>query len=570
MRSNSNSNASDEAAEPSNEEYKAYERAALAAASFVEPVAQPVVVTPLTILITPPVAEITAPPHVAALQPSPIMIAAANAKSILDAAAKAQLLVNAWQAQQAQQVGTLKTKATKATKAPLTRDDVKQLMEERWASMSVRIHSLEAICETLSAKINRNYQAPRKSSATSCCRCSKTVYFNEKKQTNKKLTCQWVDMKIIKTNMKIRYQIPNVVRTMLNAYAHCKNCKDQLSNDPANAQKRWYNKMQTSAQCAICRQSAATNAMLTCKLCKVDTFQTEHATTKGVLGRLFKSIVDVAHEVKRIDIHEEYVTHETFAIDFVAIVTTMNDKKILFAMEIQATKKEDINTFPHKMLMAVKNVKPYRTFMMNFNLEDHACKYTIVEKLEILRRWVMFAIFHGSKLPTLNLWNCFWANSNPIKGSKTVGWENEYIHPFFKEPLKIEHAPDGLKTRWEFMTDPYSIRFDDKGNEGDEEDVDCDENEAGAGGSKAEKKDKHPFSNINKNVVDINVLIFGNSYKADCKKGVDEGSFMIGKLYNIDFMADITSNTQSWKHLRCKIDCAVCAKIISECPEREV
>jgi hypothetical protein len=72
--------------------------------------------------------------------------------------------------------------------------------------------------------------------------------------------------------------------------------------------------------------------------------------------------------------------------------------------------------------------------------------YTLEQKMEILRRWCIFGIKYRRYLPTMNCWWAFCEDRKP--------YSIERIHTLFKSPLVIEHAPAGLRTDWEFETDP--------------------------------------------------------------------------------------------------------------------
>jgi len=425
----------------------------------------------------------------------------------------------------------------------ITRQDAIYIAQKEWSSACRRLNEIEAHIKKLSKRVNMEFSAPRGSCANKCCHCGKSTHI-KKNGDIVSLSIPWVPFEILKTDKTIKYKDFREVRQMLNAYAYCTECKDKISENHSIAPKRWFQKDQVSKQCAICRERKANNAKLTCSTCNIDGLQKEHATNKKVFTCLLKSIVDVTYDVTCIDIHEEYSTHETLAIDCVAIVTTKDGKKLLFAFEIQATKKEKFDIFSHKMLNAVKKVKPYRSFFVNFNLNVRAATYSIAERLEILRRWVMFGILHAKRLPTLNYWECFWERSSPFADDKS----SDCKHEFLTKALRIEQAPAGLKSDWEFMVDPFSFSYN--------------------GDTKTNQQ--HPYKDINKNLLQTEQYIFGNSYKVDLKKCCDTGVFRPDKRFNIDKCVKTGSNTPSWQHYRCKMNgCDECKNILKECEKRE-
>ena len=106
------------------------------------------------------------------------------------------------------------------------------------------------------------------------------------------------------------------------------------------------------------------------------------------------------------------------------------------------------------MSKAIAQRKPDKTFIITFDIKENTgTPYTLVEKIDILRRWVLFAVAYGEYLPRVNMWWFFSENNRKPYCLR----EDQNTHKFYTSPVKIEHGPKGIKSDWEFNVDPFTI-----------------------------------------------------------------------------------------------------------------
>ncbi len=299
-----------------------------------------------------------------------------------------------------------------------------------------------------------------------------------------------------------------------------------LCADCAKNQKIPYiNKLQRLTTCIICREKTSKKSSLTCELCDPTHFKANHATYKNVLNRLFSLLEVTMNQVESICTIEEYELSSTDKIDYVLIVNKSVKRdsktiksKLLFSIEVQSTCHEDYCTYVHKSLGVIQKEDPDKTFLINFSISCARSPYNVAEKLEILRRWIMFAIQYSDKFPSLNSWWMFWANDTPYKNC-----DRNTANRFLMNPLKIEHAPKGIESDWQFMTDPYALDNLTK--------------------TKDSMKTSPPYLEINKKEEDV------------LERVLDKNSKYIGP-FNIDDFKGI-------RYLDCEIGCSRCIQLKS-------
>jgi hypothetical protein len=412
---------------------------------------------------------------------------------------------------------------------------VLELIRSETSELCVRIHKIEVILLGLAKTHQKKFKIGEKSCNTQCIRCNQTG--------QKGRFIKICDISSIKHNTDGDFRditSTDVVST-LNKSVFCAKCRgdeDNSYHDNKNKLFKWFNKKDNRDTCIICREARARKSTLTCGECKTDEFQKDHAGNKKCLEKLFETLKYNVYGVTNVVITPEYTVSlaTDCQIDMVVVVTTSDDKKYMFSIEVQGTKKEDLDIYPHKVIAAVKKEHPYRSFMINLNIADIGSDYILVEKLEILRRWVIFGILHGSHLPSLNMWWMFWKERRPYS-YKTIKKSN--VHKFFAQPFKISHGPKGINSDWEFMSDPFVVPTKYSRQDGSTK--------------------EHPFLNVNQKCIDTNTLVFAGSYKNNkyTRDKSNNQTFYNLHHYNID------TSEPNLKDLRCQTSgCEVCAGLL--------
>ena len=287
--------------------------------------------------------------------------------------------------------------------------------------------------------------------------------------------------------------------------------------------------------CLICRTARAKNATVCCADCDIVKLQTDHAKYKGPLHRAFAFLNRTVTEIESVEtsvdadpykkINGEFEAKGYGFIDFAFEIKTKNGKKHFFAVEVMATKVEKVPLMAHKFAKARELTKADKSYIVLLDIKHGNDEYTLEQKIDIFRRWVIFAIKYAAHLPSINNWWFFpKRNAYPLRGQDGYA---DRINPFYSNPVKILGPPKSIKegADWEFASDVFAVGTDIPND---------------------------PFGfiyNPNKPPVNINEFMFG---------GIDGGDGIINDLskyalYNID------SETDMGKALSCTIEgCKVC------------
>jgi hypothetical protein len=247
---------------------------------------------------------------------------------------------------------------------------------------------------------------------------------------------------------------------------------------------------------------------------------TDHAENKYALHKCLK-VLETTLPIKKIitsydmdetaSIKHEYDVGELGRIDFVAKVTTKNDKVILFIIEVLASKQEELPRFCHKAKKAIEMMKPSKTFITTLDVKDGE-GYRIEEKLEIFRRWVTLGILYFEQFPEYNLWTFFNNTRQPYPHMQA-----DETELFFKKPLVILHAPEGIRSNWEFNVDVFTMVKN--------------------------TKNTNLFNNVNEQSVAVKEKLFGNM-------SIEDVQLWTYQLYCI--------RQSGLDNLRCRSDCTSC------------
>jgi hypothetical protein len=252
------------------------------------------------------------------------------------------------------------------------------------------------------------------------------------------------------------------ISKFVNESKYCKTCKDSMTSICSSPFIDCYS---IYSICMICRSRRTSKSNKSCTECKITNFQENHAEFKLPLHMCVDLIQHSVREVRNVTtsysmdpnaIHKhEYSVGEYGKIDFLVNILDEEERIHMFAIEVMASKVEELTKLPHKMLAAKQKIKPYKTYIICLDIKDgDGCPYTLLEKLDILRRWMIFAIRYHMYLPSINMWWMF-----PY-GRDAYTIHQDY-HPLYKNPLKIYHAPAG-DVNWEFCTDPYMYNIHTK------------------------------------------------------------------------------------------------------------
>ena len=387
---------------------------------------------------------------------------------------------------------------------------IRRIVDKATAPLYARIYRLECL-----VKEKKETVVLHSKGKGYCSRCQRNHDDNEKR-----LNPSMIKLTLMRKEHGYRDMDSKQFLKSIDNKKHCASCVKEINSEQRikrKSQISWFDKDHKKEICMICRTNRAVKSTLACASCNVTKVQEDHASNKQTFINLFKTIKLVMFEIEEVEVYEEYSVLDTLAVDLVVVITDNKKKKYLLSIEVQATRKEDFKVYPHKMFETVNKEQPFRTAFINFNIGDNGTIYQTIEKLEVMRRWTMFFVRYGEHLPTLNMWWMFWGDGHPYAQNR------ENMSEFFRKPVKMNHGPKGIKSNWEFMTDPYMVDSATKSN------------------AKA-----HPFTKINENLIDTNEVMFNNTV-TNGETGPEHIVYSGG--YNID--KDITLS--SWKKVTCTI-----------------
>ena len=273
--------------------------------------------------------------------------------------------------------------------------------------------------------------------------------------------------------------------------------------------------------CMICRNQRGAAAGFICKDCDVERLRKEHATYKKPLHNAFTFLAKTVQGIKEVTTsvnmdpsnlhHGEYPVGTYGSIDFMVMIETDAGVKHMFAIEVMATKIEELPKHAHKFAKAREMIGATKTCVIAFDIKESGeYAHTLAQKIDVLRRWVIFAVRYAEHLPNMMNWWLF-----PTRNAYSFR-ESEHMMAFYKDPVKIVGppvVPGG--TDWEFASDVFAVSTDST---------------------------KNPFSYL-KNVASVDVHEF-----------MFKGSFPNYALYNFD------KETNPAAALRCtKVGCKECA-----------
>lgn len=387
------------------------------------------------------------------------------------------------------------------------------VVDQKLAGMKRSLYELEHKLTVMSkTKYQKNAYIPSTGGARcKSCGCSK-------KKDGTRLQYQFLDLTFFKRSGIRSISCSDIIGD-INKNLICTTCKVSISHK--NPHFRVFDTSNKYSLCMICRTQRSSKASQTCSNCDVTRLQREHATYKGPIHKLFSIMKHMCEDIKDVETsmdmdpnfenQHEYPVGEYGKIDFLVKITDVKDNIYMFAIEIMATKVENVQLFTHKVLCAISNIKPYKSFLitLDINDNDNNSGYSITHKLEILRRWVLFAIRYESYLPSINLW---WMFSGRRKAFTVM----DDSHAFLKNPVELSHAPEGQKD-WEFATDPY-VMLD---------------------------KESNPYQPINQKQISINSMFQDDLFVP--------GNYERYRFYNID---------KSKQNIYCTNNCETCNSLI--------
>ena len=254
---------------------------------------------------------------------------------------------------------------------------------------------------------------------------------------------------------------------------------------------------------------------------------------------------------------------DKLAVDMIVDLTTTANKHLLFVIEIQNTKKESPAVLTHKFIIACSKMNPYRAFLINLRVSTKYSHWDVEEKIDMLRRWMIFMMYYADKLPSRSYWELFQGDSAPLedKALKSL---------FLSKPFVIDFAPKGIKSDWEFATDPYCgyimrrprvtdkqiIKEGTRRNDGGESDIDnasgerlLDEDGDGEGEAEADE------TNLTRKLMPWHTII-PKERAVTSILGASFPNALIG-VYNVD------SQESKLVEMQCSSDCDICKQYLS-------
>lgn len=253
----------------------------------------------------------------------------------------------------------------------------------------------------------------------------------------------------------------------VNKNRYCSDCKNECQK---KYKGRWFCVANAKTACVICRSNRRTQGTLHCSTCKVTLLQSDHATYKGPMHYAFKVLEETLDCVKEITtsfdtnpVDGELRVGED-SVDFVIEITTKDNVKHMYFIEIMNTKTEQVIKYSKKFQLAIEKLKPTKSYMIAFDIKNEIKSYNLTLKIDILRRWVVFTLLYSQYIPRITNWwfFCDYRNAYPLRNLAN-------LNEFLKNPIKISKPPKNIKSDWEFATDVYADfnvyeDFEDIGN----------------------------------------------------------------------------------------------------------
>ena len=237
---------------------------------------------------------------------------------------------------------------------------------------------------------------------------------------------------------------------------------------------------------------------------------------------------------------------DKLAVDMIIDLTTTANKHLLFVIEIQNTKKESPKVLTHKFIIACSKMNPYRAFLINLRVSTKYKSWDIEEKIDMLRRWMIFMMYYADKLPSRSYWELFQGDCAPLE-------DNAVRSLFLSKPFVVDFAPKGIKSDWEFATDPYSgyiMRRPRNGN-----------NKDGVEGDDADEVDEPPIEEDGHQCDDTRKLmpwhnIIPKEKSVTSILGASFPNALIG-VYNVD------NQESKLVEMQCSSGCDICQLYLS-------
>jgi hypothetical protein len=302
--------------------------------------------------------------------------------------------------------------------------------------------------------------------------------------------------------------------------------------------------------CVVCRRMRVSGATMYCNVCDINKLQTDHANQKAVLHNAFTFLANVVGEVRDVvtskDLDNGNVNKGELDVmpygmhDFGLIVTLHDGSKIVFVIEVMATKVEDLAKLAHKFAMARHKYgdkgapEPTKFVLILLDIQvTGTSSSTLLERIEVMRRWVIFACRYPKLLPTVSNWWMHFGNTRSPYNNMNAPTTQE----FFKNPVQIDHAPKGgslyppgtgdTDGDWAFASDPYLVM--------------------GGGGMRA----------VTENAVSVYDMLFSKSAAASAAGPSTASPPLLYSQYNVG-----SGNANGYDvALSCKADCEICAGI---------
>lgn len=286
--------------------------------------------------------------------------------------------------------------------------------------------------------------------------------------------------------------------------------------------------------CVYCRVKRRKTNMVVCSNCEPHEkpCQINHANNKMLIYTAL-SVLRETMPIRSIEIMEEKdprrdaenrgkpnvdAGNESGPVDSLVIVTDEQDRKFLFVIELQNSKDEYVPTLTHKFGQFCLNEDPFRAFLICFRLMGpHSVVTKFAHRVDMLRRWIIFAVRYGEHLPVYNHWWMFWeGQDNPLQNTTYP------LSPFMSQAvIRIQGPPKGILSDWEFASDIY------------------------AGHMKVKKAAEHPFAYVmgdESAEVDVKEL-FGSQFP---------------EMYS---PLDVSTMPNLYNAMRCRPGCETCRKL---------
>jgi hypothetical protein len=226
--------------------------------------------------------------------------------------------------------------------------------------------------------------------------------------------------------------------------------------------------------CTICRTSRAGNGNhnVMCSVCQGDADKMLHDHSIRDSLNLFQKAVIVlkttSQTIADIRVTQEYNPwlantkndakcriDSLVEVDF--WVTERKKSTFMFMVEFQNTKNERApSVVLHKFGRSIQNIKPDKAFLWCVNIGNinqvGYNEYTLAQRMDILRRYIMVCIVHHSVFYKYNHWWFFQGNNIPIAPSQVRDNKRSFIYA----QVQIHDPPATATDMWTYSTDPMA------------------------------------------------------------------------------------------------------------------